>query len=559
MHQVQSVLADICRKVATPRALSIYLLSSHGEWAQLQELKVDPLHYTDSESYWQDTVVTDLLRKCDLESGVDREQAAIDTFLACERQNASTNIRLSRYLPDTEGPLDPPDVAVLQFITEWRKEANAILGNLPLDLVPRFSGGATYGDTGSLITTPDKMSSVPTITHGARPLLPFWWQTAWARSNIAARPRRHVPRTVRGNIFFCVPKDGRTFRGCCKEPSINIGFQLDIGRFMKERLRKNAGIDLKSGQDLHRTLAREASVTGRLGTIDLSNASDTMCRNLVKLVLRSDWHDLLNSLRSSHTRLRGRWYRLEKFSSMGNGFTFELETLLFVSLARCIVRQRGGDPSEVKCYGDDLIVPVSDCTDVLAALKFFGFTPNRRKTFTSGPFRESCGGDFFSGVPVRGHFLEELPDEPQKWISLANGLRRCASAPGAPPSRWDLVRSAWRRCVRFIPSEIRRCRGPEHLGDVVLHDTPDTWSVWQRDTAPRPFHRCGGVGWDVVWVRAYTPVQGVLPWHHWHPSVQLASCTLSLSSRGVTPRDYITGYRFSWVVANLTSDWLPDA
>jgi hypothetical protein len=195
------------------------------------------------------------------------------------------------------------------------------------------------------------------------------------------------------------------------------------------------------------------------------------------------------------------------------------------------------------------------------------------KTFAEGPFRESCGGDFFNGVPVRAHFIEELPDEPHKWISLANGLRRLATDHSDDDPRWSVIRRAWLRALDPIPSSIRRCRGPEALGDVVLHDKPEHWGI---TSPPKGRHKkkalrpdfCGpsypeyqlpehNDTWDCVYVKAWLPVPSVLPWNHWLPSVVLASATLGLPSRGVTPRDGVSGYRMGVVVANLTSSWLP--
>lgn len=555
---VVRVISALCEDVGTPRALAVKLLVHHGEWAQLQELRMrEPWTYDGPDEYWRDALVTDILRKCDLDSGVDREAAAEATFLLCEKQCHSTNVRLSRFLDSTLFLEDSLDERVYDFIGRWRKNVADILGTLPSYLTPRFSGGATYADSGKLITIPDKMSSTPTITEPARCLLPFWAETLWASALVTERPWGSDPKTVRGNIFFTVPKDGKTFRGCCKEPSLNVAFQLDVGRLMKSRLHR-IGIDLRSGQQLHRQLAREASVTGDLATIDMSNASDTLCRVLVKLVLPDQWHELLNSLRATHTRMKRQWYRLEKFSSMGNGFTFELESLLFATLARSVIIDAGGDPDLVKCYGDDLIVPAVHYRDVTAALRMFGFTPNMKKTFAEGPFRESCGGDFFDGTPVRAHFLKELPDEPQKWIALANGLRRVAFANADGGPRWALVRRAWLRCLDPIPIAIRRCRGPEHLGDVVIHDEPRFWEYvnFEEKRSPRrppDYHP----SWERSFIRAYMPVPSVLPWHHWLPAVQLASCTLGLPSRGITPRGGVDGYRIGVVSATLTSSWLP--
>lgn len=557
-HHLIRVVHALCEDVATPRALAVKLLAEHGEWTQLLKLRVRPHDYPDSESYWRDALVTELLRKCNITTDVDREGAAVATFYACERRNATTNARLARFIPEQMLLEHPGDDRVARFIDEWRKDVDFVLGTLPTHLTPRFSGGATYGDSGTLTTTPDKMSSTPQITSSARDLLCFWQETSWFRALCEERPWQSDPLTVRGNIFFTVPKDAEKRRGCCKEPSLNIAFQLDVGRLMKTRLRR-IGIDLKTGQDLHKSLAQKASLTGELATIDMSNASDTLCRLLPRLVLRKEWFTLLDSLRATHTLMRdGKWVRLEKFSSMGNGFTFELESLIFATLARRVVADEGGDPDLVKCYGDDLIVPVRHTKSVLAALAFFGFEPNNRKTFAEGPFRESCGGDFFGGVPVRAHYLEELPDEPQEWISLANGLRRVAFANANSSHRWDTVRRAWHRVLDAIPSDIRRCRGPSHLGDAVIHDDESRWGHTQikprrRSSACGGFVLNDGTGPAVDAVYAWLPVPVTLPWHHWVPTVQLASCTLGLSSTGVTPRGGISGYKIGRLPSRLTS------
>lgn len=551
------VLIAACDEIGTPRALTVKTLACAGEWAQLSQLRCETSHYSDSESYFLDAVVTDLLRKCDLPSGVDKEGAARETFWSCERQNYLSNERLTRFLPEFRSPADATEEAVSRFISEWRKEVKSIVKNLPDHLTPRFSGGATYADVGALITVPDKMSSKPTVYSAARILLPFWEETLWAR---ACEARRISPLDVRGNKFFTVPKDGKTVRGCCKEASLNISFQLDVGRVLKSRL-KDIGIDLKQGQSIHRKLAQAGSLDGHLATIDMSNASDTLCRVLPKLVLPNLWWELLDSLRAPATWIDGHWVRLEKFSSMGNGFTFELETLIFLSLARTLCRLRGYDPNQVSCYGDDLIVPTVMFRDVIAGLRMFGFTPNERKTFGEGPFRESCGGDFWQGVPVRAHFVENLPNEPQHWISLANGIRRICCGPKRF-SRWRKLRRAWFRSLDPIPLDIRRCRGPSFLGDIVIHDTKKRWSRVirpARDVRNLSELKNGQTDptWDLAYIKAYMPLPVNLPWFHWSPFVQLACCTLGYPSAGITPRGGVSGYRIRSVGSNLQNDWVP--
>lgn len=552
---VANVLLALCSKVSSPVSETVKCLVVRAEWAKLQELRVRPSDYTDPHRYWEDSMLVELLRKCDIPNvGVDKEAAAVAVFYECEKQNCLSNSRLTRYLPEHLYLETREQVAVHDFISLWRKEVISLFGNLPESLTPRFSGGATFADTGELTTIPDKMSSVPTIYSETRCLLPLWEQTAWSSTAHKGRPWLNDVRTEKGNIFFTVPKDAVKHRGCAKEASIPVSYQLAVGSLLKKRL-LNIGIDLRRGQKIHQDAAQAASFLDSRSTIDMSNASDTLCRVLVKLLLRGDWYELLNSLRAHKTRVKGRWINLEKFSSMGNGFTFELETIIFATLARVIVRQEGGDPSLVLCYGDDLIVPKTHTKSVMAALKLFGFTPNMKKTFTEGNFRESCGGDFMNGIPVRASYLEKLPDEPQHWISLANSLRRCALA-HEPHSalRWSVVSKAWHTCLRQLPVGIRRCKGPERLGDIVIHTDREDWDI--RDFKPPKGFR-GFSGHGLKTVLAYTPIPVVLNWHHWTRDVQLASCTLDIPSAGVTPRGGVSGYRFSHVIIDRESDWCP--
>jgi hypothetical protein len=277
--------------------------------------------------------------------------------------------------------------------------------------------------------------------------------------------------------------------------------------------------------------------------MDLSNASDTISRNLVKLLLPGRWYDVLDDLRSKKTEFRGSWYLLEKFSSMGNGFTFELETLIFLALTLALDTS-WDDPKgphflvpgvNVFIYGDDIIAPTEYSNDLLACLEFFGMSVNKRKTFVSGPFRESCGGDFFLGRDVRPYFLKESPCEPQQLISLANGLRRLSR--GAE-SRSRHVNRAWFSILDALPSSIRCLRGPEDLGDIVLHDTQDRWQL-----------RCRPSG--IRYIRTYRPVRfSKVSLANFKPDVVLAAAVYGLGPRGsegIIPRNPVCGYKIGWV------------
>lgn len=60
----------------------------------------------------------------------------------------------------------------------------------------------------------------------------------------------------------------------------------------------------------------------------------------------------------------------------------------------------------ISVYGDDIIVPVDEARSLINYLSILGFQTNVDKTYLSGNFRESCGGDFLNGIDVRPFFLK---------------------------------------------------------------------------------------------------------------------------------------------------------
>lgn len=199
---------------------------------------------------------------------------------------------------------------------------------------------------------------------------------------------------------------------------------------------------------------------------------------------------------------------------------------------------------KILVYGDDIIAPSARYEDIIAALRFCGFTPNVRKTYGTGSFRESCGGDYFNGEAVRPYYLKEFDHEPQDYISLANGLRRMAFTSHNHVDRWNRIRRSWFSCLDNLPSNVRSCRGPQDLGDAVIHDSQERWSIKTLDS--------------IRYVRAYLPVSGLeVRWEGFSYDVQFAAA-LYLAGKGIekstrlpngnlTPRDPVTGYKVGWI------------
>lgn len=468
----------LLRSFDRARSLTVWLLLVNNEWDQLVNLNCDPSEYCDFNQieFRSDYQATELFRKITgVPTGIDTHAAALASFWDAEAQCALTNKRLLplRLSLESVNHYNQP-VWLQEFVKVWRSEISSILGRLPLSLDLKFSSGSTFDDR-RFIQPMDKMSSRPTCTADAYGVVePFWSQTLWAKSLIQEQPYRSSPRLVRGNRFTTVPKSAKTDRGICVEPSLNVTHQLSVGSVLRSKLRR-VGIDLKFGQSHHQNLVARASLTKGLATIDLSSASDTVSSELVHLLLPPMWYELLDSLRSKETFINGSWHRNSKFSSMGNGFTFELETLIFYTLCTTVAIHTGCELSPITVYGDDIIVPREIGAKVLEALQYFGFTPNKRKTFIGDvPFRESCGADYFNGIPVRGHYLEKLPTSPPEWIALANGIRRMASYDLSRGGDLNHYQPAWLRVIHNVPTADRNF-GPVHFGDFVIHTDDTTW------------------------------------------------------------------------------------
>lgn len=533
-----------------PRALTAAIMLRYDSWDDLTQLRADPSHHLTSDSFRRAHAASELLRKfpglpLTGQDGkpLDLRREAVIKWLWAEAECFKTNRRFTSVIFGCHlGSRD--DGALFQVLERVRRKVHTWLGPRPPEHVElRFGPGATVTDKSSEATVLHKMSTDPSITHNAWSWLVPWIGTQWASS---CADLKRQPVFVRGNRFFTVPKDSRSLRSCGLEPSINVSYQLALGRALRRCLQR-AGIDLAKGKDIHMDWARRASLTGSFATIDLTSASDCLASEVVRYLLPRQWHSALSELRSPFTQVEGKQYRLEKFSSMGNGFTFELETLIFLAIASvCSELSTGsGHPAiDVSTYGDDIIVPAPAANLCVQALKFFGFTPNLRKTYVSGNFKESCGGDFFKGQAVRPYYLDDEPSSPTAWISIANGVRRMMTLQGRHDVFQHLLRRCWFIAQDQIPVTMRACRGPDALGDLVIHDDQANWTIRWRSSGIRWLRVVRPSSWDLI------------PWEGFGYTTQLAALCYGIRvkrvmSRGketlwVIPRDGVLGYKLGW-------------
>lgn len=256
---------------------------------------------------------------------------------------------------------------------------------------------------------------------------------------------------VEGNRLNFVPKTKDIARTICTEPSLNMWCQLGIGAILEERLERYFGINLSNQQFRNRRMARIGSIDGSFATIDLSNASDSMSRVLLREVLPQSTNWWLDFFRSPLSILPdGRKIELHMISTMGNGYTFPLQTILFASavvavyraLGIPLIRPRGKRDGNFGVFGDDIIVVRKAYPTLCRFLETLGFSVNHDKSFSEGPFRESCGEDYFLGHNVRGVYLTSIAEVQDRYsainrlnrwsafhgVSLENTIQRLASS-----------------------------------------------------------------------------------------------------------------------------------
>lgn len=256
-----------------------------------------------------------------------------------------------------------------------------------------------------------------------------------------------------------VPKTALTDRFIAMEPTMNVFLQLGVDRILRKMLRDSWGYDLND-QEKNKQLALEGSLTNLLATLDLVGASDCIALMLVFLLFPPMWISLLLDLRMEVGEIRktGELVRFSKLSSMGNGFTFAIESIIFGAATR-VAMKRTKCYGKSAVYGDDIICPVGAAGLLIEILDLLGFEVNSEKSFIDGPFRESCGADFYLGHNVRPLFITDSFADVPSLFHLANSCYLLEK-------KWEwphghTFQRMRKRLLSWIPSDFRaECRGP---------------------------------------------------------------------------------------------------
>lgn len=365
------------------------------------------------------------------EQSDQRDQAALTLFLECNQRCGNLTSVVPQRL-DEELVLGELKVALDKFFVKCVDEPDL----LSVSAISKHFGLGNGSNIGAPNTDFYSKLVLSDMSHVDGALPPLFEEALrvdklWHDVEVS-RARAFGYRSVNGSRLSFVPKSRTISRTIATEPVLNMLFQKGIGGVLESRLRQVYGIDLSLQPDRNARLAREGSRTGRFGTIDLSSASDSISITLIRTILPEIAQYWLFKTRSPVTILPdGSEVELHMISSMGNGYTFPLQTTIFAALVQAVykvmdipfIRPCKLTDGNFAVFGDDIIVVKEAYNLLTRCLAMLGFTVNLDKSFNEGSFRESCGHDYVCGYNVRGVYIKTLRNDGDAYSAINRLLR----------------------------------------------------------------------------------------------------------------------------------------
>jgi len=334
-----------------------------------------------------------------------RTKAAFDAFVKCEQDIRISDASLTQDMTSEFGRM-----ALVLFGDVFARmdkdiyDGNVIPKHGPGSTADRIFGNQKYNQN----VWTERLEGI--FPHGEF-LYSSWRQFLDAPETVILEPGEEIPVRV-----ISVPKTLKTPRIIGIEPTCMQYTQQGITRLFVEHKDRDDILSHMLGirdQIPNQEMAMDGSLYGNLATLDLSEASDRVSNQHVRLLVsRFPWlATAIDATRSRKADVPGHGViRLAKFASMGSALCFPMEAAVFltvifmgiqkdrsVPLTRAAIK---GYVGKVRVYGDDIIVPVEHVESVVASLEAFGFLVNSGKSFWTGKFRESCGKEYYDGHDV---------------------------------------------------------------------------------------------------------------------------------------------------------------
>ena len=456
------------------------------QWSAVLNLtKANPPQlYADARQYFAAAQVENLFKKVPFPGNDDAcRLAAIAQFLSDEHHNLRVNQRWLAVQRMGDQGFRARNPLYARLLRRMQVFFRRMLGENPsMDDVGRFCDfgpGASVGVGGDATHVYAKLES-QTCTASA---LNYAAAAVWSNTQMRALylPQRRgiccidpdrfreeffarcTEQLVDYNKIDFVPKNAKTHRMTASEPTLNGFVQAGIGVSIAHKMRAMRPFLNIWSNERNKRLAKEGSKWDcnrkrTFVTLDMKSASQSLVRQVIKAVLElcPGWFHAMDCVRSPCykmqyvagdplTEVKGTY---QLFCSMGNGFCFPLQTAFFAAAVEAVLAETDCEGT-YGVFGDDVILPQAAALLLIEWLRFLGVRTNTDKSFVFGPFRESCGADFFDGENVRPYVLDTWIETPRDLLILMNGIEQTPAYP-LHSVWWGLWYSYGHKLRRFL-------------------------------------------------------------------------------------------------------------
>lgn len=365
-----------------------------------------------------------------------RDNTACDE--AAFRKWSEVNDRVGSYVPE------PKNWFQGEFLTRFKGNlqkhtANIFAVTSDPTTICKYGGWGNGANVGASGTTFYNKMFASTLTATSKYLIELFtgFQSAWRSAHEAEKLRScklGASVTKSGKACFIVKND-KISRLIMTEPTLNTFFQKGVDFVIRAYLLFAFCIDMRTVADDNRSMALNGSKSGLFATCDESSASDSISLRLVRDNMDKGFACQLETFATRWITFDEPFFKgsihMNMISSMGNGWTSSLQTLVFLSVVETVyeiigeqmIRTTDGTKRNYSVFGDDIIVVTRAFPYLVEALQLLGFVVNTDKSFSSGLFRESCGVDAFDGVNIRAVYCMTLT-KPRLVCDYVNRLLR---------------------------------------------------------------------------------------------------------------------------------------
>jgi hypothetical protein len=197
-----------------------------------------------------------------------------------------------------------------------------------------------------------------------------------------------------------------------------------MGKAIEQEFRRQdkefGTLDLED-QTINQSLAAFGAKTGDVATLDASKASDSISKSLFTDIFPMEYVQEVMPLLPTHFIMARskKQYPLQMASTSGHSLTFRHETIIFLAAMRVAYKQYHAlvthhsvekvAPVSAWAYGDDSLI-ASDAAEIAVhILNTIGININTDKSYWTGPYRESCGKEYWKETEVTSEYFPRFP------------------------------------------------------------------------------------------------------------------------------------------------------